>query len=256
MNLGMSCLLVEATSGWPLEFEDGVVMNADRPEHIKEAAAVLSQYCDILGLRAFPSLTDQQKDYQDYVFNQFAKYATVPVISLESAIYHPLQALADMITIEQHKTIAKPKIVLSWAPHIKALPQAVSNSFVQWSRAMNHDLTIACPEGYDLSPEIVGDTPIIHDQRTAFRDADFVYVKNWSSFEKYGQVLSKDKSWMISQENLSVTNSAKVMHCLPVRRNVVIADDVMDSDQALMIPQAANREISAQLILQEILSEL
>lgn len=255
-NLGMQCLLVEATSGWPLEFEDGVVMNLDRPEHIREAAAVLSQYCDILGLRAFPSLTDREKDYNDFVFNQFERYATVPVVSFESAIYHPLQGLADMITIEQHKKKERPKVVLSWAPHIKALPQAVSNSFVNWSLAMDYDVVIANPEGYDLNPSIRKDIPVIHNQAEAFKDADFVYVKNWSSFEQYGQVLTKDPSWMITGDKMDLTNDAKVMHCLPVRRNVVIADEVMDSPNALMIPQAGNREYSAQAVLESILNSL
>jgi len=255
-NLGMQCLLVEATSGWPLEFEDGVVMNIDRPEHIKEASAVLSQYCDILGLRAFPSLTDREKDYSDFVFNQFEQYATVPVVSFESAIYHPLQGLADMITIEQHKKKERPKVVLSWAPHIKALPQAVSNSFVNWSSAMDYDLVITNPEGYDLNPSIRKDIPVIHDQAEAFKDADFVYVKNWSSYEQYGQVLTKDPSWMITGDKIDLTNDAKVMHCLPVRRNVVIADEVMDSANALMIPQAGNREYSCQAVLEAMLKHI
>lgn len=255
-NLGMQCLMVEAISGWPLEFEDGVVMNIGRPEHIKEAAAVLSQYCDILGLRAFPSLTDRDKDYGDFVFNQFEKYATVPVVSFESAIYHPLQGLADMITIEQHKKKDRPKVVLSWAPHIKALPQAVSNSFVNWSSAMDYDLIITNPEGYDLAPHIRKDIPVIHNQEEAIKDADFVYVKNWSPYEHYGQLLNTKSSWMISADKMNKTNDAKVMHCLPVRRNVVITDEVMDSPNALMIPQAANREYSAQAVLEEILQSL
>lgn len=255
-NLEMKCVLVEQTSGWPLEFEDGVTMNADRPEHIKEAAAVLSQYCDVLSLRAFPSLTDREKDYSDYVFNQFARYATVPVICLESAIYHPLQGLADMITIEQFKKKDQPKVVLTWAPHIKALPQAVSNSFVNWARGMEYDLTITNPQGYDLSLEIRKDTRVLHDQAEAFADADFIYVKNWSSYEDYGRVLKKGDSWMINQEKLKHTNDAKVMHCLPVRRNIVIADDVMDSANALMIQQAGNREVSAQIVLEEIIEGL
>ena len=255
-NLGMQCLMVEATSGWPLEFEDGVMMNIDRPEHIKEAAAVLSQYCDILGLRAFPSLTDRDKDYGDFVFNQFEKYATVPVVSFESAIYHPLQGLADMITIEQHKKKDRPKVVLSWAPHIKALPQAVFNSFVIWSSAMDYDLIITNPEGYDLAPHIRKDIPVIHNQEEAIKDADFVYVKNWSPYEHYGQLLNTKSSWMISADKMNNTNDAKVMHCLPVRRNVVITDEVMDSPNALMIPQAANREYSAQAVLEEILQSL
>jgi len=255
-NLGMQCLMVEATSGWPLEFDDGVVMNIDRPEHIKEAAAVLSQYCDILGLRAFPSLTDRNKDYSDFVFNQFEKYASVPVVSFESAIYHPLQGLADMITIEQHKKKDRPRVVLSWAPHIKALPQAVSNSFVNWSSAMDYDVVITNPEGYDLAPHIRKDIPVIHDQQAAFKDADFVYVKNWSPYESYGQLLNTDPSWMITGDKMDLTCDAKVMHCLPVRRNVVIADEVMDSANALMIPQAGNREFSAQAVLEEILKGL
>jgi len=234
-NLGMQCLLVEATSGWPLEFEDGVVMNIDRPEHIREAAAVLSQYCDILGLRAFPSLTNREQDYADFVFNQFAKYATVPVISF--------------------KKKDRPKVVLSWAPHIKALPQAVSNSFVNWSSAMDYDLVITNPEGYDLNPHIRKDIPVIHDQQAALKDADFVYVKNWSSFEQYGQVLKKGPEWMITGDKMNLTNDAKVMHCLPVRRNVVIADEVMDSPNALMINQAGNREFSCQAVLESILKQ-
>lgn len=254
--LGMEVMALNVgTDSWVLEFEDGAVMNAEKSEHIKEAAAVLSQYCDIIAVRAFPELKKREKDQADTVVNGFKQYATVPVVNLESATGHPLQALADALTIMELKTISKPKVVLSWAPHPKALPQSVPNSFVEIMQRMEVDLIITNPEGYDLNPEITKDTPIIHDQEKALQGADFVYVKNWSSFEHYGQVLNNDTSWTFNKEKLECTNNAKVMHCLPVRRNVVISDEVLDSPNSVVIQQAGNRTFAAQIILKKLLEQ-
>jgi N-succinyl-L-ornithine transcarbamylase len=255
--LGMHVMVMNADKdGWALEFEDGAVMNSDKAEHIKEAAAVLSQYCDIVAVRAFPGLKDKEKDESEQVLNSFKKYASVPVVNLESATGHPLQALADAITIQEHNTSAKPKIVLSWAPHPKALPQSVANSFVEMVHRLDVDFVITNPEGYDLDPAVRKDIRVEHDQEKAFKDADFVYVKNWSSYEDYGQVLKVEKNWIVNQEKLKQTNNAKVMHCLPVRRNVVIADDVLDSENSIVIPQANNRTFAAQAVLKRLLESL
>jgi N-succinyl-L-ornithine transcarbamylase len=235
---------------WGIEFGDGTVMNGNTAEHIKEAAAVVSQYCDIIAVRAFPTLTDKAKDESEHVLTAFKKYASVPVVNMESATGHPLQALTDAITIAENTTKAKPKVVLSWAPHVKALPHAVANSFVQAMQKMDVDFVIANPEGYNLSPNIVGNTTINHNQDEAFKDADFVYVKNWSSYEDYGKVTNTDSSWMITKDKLG---AAKFMHCLPVRRNVIVEDAVLDSDSSLVIEQANNRTYAAQLVLKKIL---
>lgn len=252
-NLGMEVMVINFNQdGWQLEFEDGTVMNADKAEHIKEAAAVISQYADLIALRAFPSLKDREKDYSEILLNSFAKHASVPVINMESATAHPLQALADAMTIEEQKNTPKPKVVLTWAPHPKALPQAVPNSFVKMMKLMGADLTITHPPGYDLAPEIVGDIPVTHHQEEALEGADFVYAKNWSSYQDYGQVLSKDESWMVTMEKLG---KAKFMHCLPVRRNVVVEDGVLDSNQSLVIEQANNRTWAAQAVIKELLTE-
>lgn len=252
-NLGMEVMIINLNQdGWQLEFEDGTVMDADKAEHIKEAAAVISQYADMIALRAFPSLTSRENDYREILLKSFIKHATVPVINMESATAHPLQALADAMTIAEYKTSDTPKVVLTWAPHPKALPQAVPNSFVRMMQLMKVDLTIANPEGYNLSPEITGDVPITHDQQAALKDADFVYAKNWSSYENYGQILTEDKSWMVTKEKLG---KAKFMHCLPVRRNVVVEDAVLDSDQSLVIEQANNRTWAAQAVLKELLTD-
>ncbi|MEZ5042345.1 MAG: N-acetylornithine carbamoyltransferase [Saprospiraceae bacterium] len=256
LNLGMSVINMNAGEGWQLEFEDGAVMNLDKAEHIREAAAVVSQYADIIGIRTFPSLTDKERDYSDFVLHQFMRFASVPIISLESAIRHPLQSLADLITIEEHKTKARPKVVLSWAPHPRALPQAVSNSFIEWVRQTEAELVITHPPGYELAPRFSEGVTLEYNQRKAFEGADFVYAKNWSSFEKYGQILSTDSSWMITPEKMALTDQGKFMHCLPVRRNVVVADGVLDSEASLVIQQANNRTFAAQAVLHQLLSVL
>ncbi|WP_424493759.1 N-acetylornithine carbamoyltransferase [Salinimicrobium sp. GXAS 041] len=252
--LGMEVMVMNADKdGWALEFEDGAVMDFNKAEHIKEAAAVLSQYCDIIAVRAFPGLVDREKDEAEQVLSSFKKYASVPVVNLESATAHPLQALTDAITISELKKTKRPKVVLTWAPHPRALPQSVPNSFVEVMQRTDVELVITNPEGYNLNPKITKDTPLIHNQEEALKDADFVYVKNWSSYENYGKILSEDKSWTFSQEKLAVTNNAKVMHCLPVRRNVVIDDAVLDSENSVVIHQANNRTFAAQAVLKRLL---
>lgn len=255
LNLGMQVINMNAGQGWKLEFEDGAIMNVDRAEHIKEAAAVISQYADIIGVRTFPSLTDQEKDYQDHILKSLIRYASVPVISLESAIRHPLQSLTDLMTIEELKQQERPKVVLSWAPHPRALPQAVSNSFIEWMQAGNVDLVVTHPEGYDLAPEFIKDTPVTHDQRAAFEGADFIYTKNWSAVQPYGKILSEDQDWMITADKMALTNEAHFMHCLPVRRNVIVEDAVIDSPKSAVIRQAGNRMYAAQAVLKEILQK-
>ncbi len=251
LNLGMDPIVMNVSGdAWGIEFGDGTVMNGNTAEHIKEAAAVVSQYCDIIAVRAFPTLTDKKLDESEQVINAFKKYASVPIVNMESAIGHPLQGLTDAITISEYSKKTKPKVVLSWAPHVKALPHAVANSFVQAMQKMEVEFVIANPEGYNLNPEITGNTPIIHNQDEAFKDADFVYVKNWSSYNDYGKVLSTDPNWMITKEKLG---DAKFMHCLPVRRNVIVEDAVLDSDSSIVIQQANNRTYAAQLVLKKIL---
>jgi N-succinyl-L-ornithine transcarbamylase len=254
MNLGMESIVMNFNNeGWALEFEDGAVMNQGKSEHIKEAAQVISQYCDMIAIRAFPTLSDKEKDKAEEVLNGFKKYASVPIVNMESSTGHPLQALADAITIEEHRTKERPKVVLSWAPHPRALPHAVANSFVQMMQKSDVDFVITHPEGYELDPEITKGSTIETDQLKAFEKADFVYVKNWSSFKDYGKVLNQDATWTISNKQMSNTNKAKFMHCLPVRRNVVVTDEVLDSDQSIVIDQANNRTYSAQLVLKKIL---
>ena len=252
-NLGMNVITLNAINGWKLEFEDGSIMNLDKAEHIKEAAAVISQYADIIGVRSFPGLKDKIHDYQDTILSKFAQYATVPVINMESSTVHPLQSLTDAITIEAFKKKPRPKVVLSWAPHPRALPQAVPNSFVEWIKRINCELVITHPEGYELAPKYTQNCTIEYDQNKAFKDADFIYAKNWSSYSSYGQILSTDQQWMISQKKMALTNEAYFMHCLPVRRNVVVEDAVIDSPQSLVIQQAANREFAAQAVLMALL---
>lgn len=256
LNLGMSVISMNAAQGWQLEFEDHIVMNTDKAEHIREAAAVVSQYADIIGIRTFPSLTDKDKDYTDFVINRFIENASVPVISLESAIRHPLQSLADLVTIREQTSKPRPRVVLSWAPHPRSLPQAVSNSFIEWMQAADMDLVITHPKGYELSHDFVKDTPVEYDQNKAFEGADFVYTKNWSSFEDYGKILQQDSSWMITPEKMALTQHGKFMHCLPVRRNVVVADGVLDSPQSLVIEQANNRTYAAQAVIARMLKSL
>ncbi|MCK5279542.1 MAG: acetylornithine carbamoyltransferase, partial [Cyclobacteriaceae bacterium] len=226
----------------------------DKAEHIKEAAAVVGTYCDIIGLRSFPTLKDQVQDYKDHVINEFVKYAGVPIVSLESATVHPCQSLADLLTIEETKTVERPKVVLTWAPHSKVLPQSVANSFSEWMNRTDYEFVIANPEGYDLSKEFTGKASIIHDPDEAYEGADFIYAKNWSSFENYGKILSSDSNWMVDERKMKLTNNAKFMHCLPVRRNVVVSDAVIDSESSIVIQEAANREFAAQAVLKRILS--
>ncbi|KGL60756.1 MULTISPECIES: acetylornithine carbamoyltransferase [unclassified Polaribacter] len=254
LNLGMNPIVMNVSDdAWGIEFGDGTIMNGNTAEHIKEAAAVVSQYCDIIAVRAFPTLTDKEKDESEHVLESFVKFASTPIVSMESATGHPLQGLTDAITISENSTKKKPKVVLSWAPHLKSLPHAVGNSFVQAMQKMDVDFVITNPEGYNLSPEITKDTPIYNNQVAAFKDADFVYTKNWSSYDNYGQNLGGNEQWMITEEKLK---NAKFMHCLPVRRNVVVADAVLDSNNSLVIEQANNRTYAAQLVLKKILEDL
>lgn len=255
-NLGAEAIVLDiGKDGWALEFEEGVTMKGDKAEHVKEAAAVMGRYFDVLGIRTFPELKDREQDYAEVVLNAFIKHASVPVVSLESATRHPLQSLADLVTIREHwKEKRKPKVVLTWAPHVKALPQAVANSFVEWMSTADVDLVVTNPEGYDLAPQFMQGAEVVHDQMEALKNADFVYVKNWSSYEQYGAVLSEDESWSLSNKHLAVTNDAKVMHCLPVRRGLVIKDEVLDSPNAIHLDQAENRVYAAQAVLHELLA--
>lgn len=254
LNLGMDCIVMNLnTEGWSLEFEDGTVMDGTKAEHIKEAAQVISQYCDIVGVRSFPTLTDKEKDEAEQVINSFVKYSSIPVISLEGATEHPLQAVADALTIQEYKTKRKPKVVLTWAPHPKALPHAVPNSFAKIMKLSEYDLVIAHPKGYELNPEITKGATITDNQDEAFKNADFIYAKNWSSYNDYGKILSNDTNWTITKEKMALTNNAKFMHCLPVRRNMIVSDDVLDGEDSIVIPQANNRTFAVQAILTKIL---
>ena len=260
-NLGLSVMVMNMDKdGWALETRDGVVMNGTTVEHIREAAAVMGEYCDILGLRSFPSLTDRESDYNEDLFNKFIKYCGVPVVSLESATRHPLQSLTDLITITEHKKTTKPKVVLAWAPHVKALPQAVPNSFAEWmSQAQKEgliDFTIAHPEGYELAEEFTSGAHITHDLNAALTSADFVYVKNWSSYKEYGQVYPVSENWMMDNEKLKLTNDAKVMHCLPVRRDLELSSEILNGPNSLVIKEAGNRVWAAQIVLKRILEHL
>lgn len=258
INLGMNVMVMNfGTEGWTLEFEDGTIMNQGASEHIKEAAEVVSQYCDIIAIRAFAGLTDKDKDNAETVLSGFVKYATVPIVNMESATGHPLQSLADAITMEEFKTKHKPKVVLTWAPHPKALPQAVANSFVEMMQLQRDmDFVITHPEGYELNPEIVKDSVIEYDQNKAFENADFIYTKNWSNYNDYGKVINTDENWTVTADKMKLTNNAKFMHCLPVRRNMIVTDEVIDSENSIVIQQAHNRTFSAQLVLQKILKKL
>lgn len=258
INLGMNVMVMNfGAEGWTLEFEDGTIMNQGASEHIKEAAEVVSQYCDIIAIRAFAGLTDKEKDNAETVLNGFVKYATVPIVNMESATGHPLQSLADAITMAEFKTKHKPKVVLTWAPHPKALPQAVANSFVEMMQLQRDmDFVITHPEGYELNPEITKDSVIEYNQNKAFENADFIYTKNWSNYNDYGKVTNTDENWTVTADKMKLTNNAKFMHCLPVRRNVIVADEVIDSENSIVIQQAHNRTYSAQLVLQKILKRL
>ena len=256
-NLGMDTIVMNMDKeGWALETQDGVIMNHNTVEHIREAAAVMGQYCDIIGVRSFPRLVDKNEDYSEDFFTKFIKYAGVPIVSLESATLHPLQSLADLITIEETKTKARPKVVLTWAPHIKSLPQAVANSFSEWMSKADVEFVITHPEGYNLAKEFTAGARIEYNQDKALEGADYVYVKNWSSYEDYGKVHSMDSHWMMTNEKLKLTNNAKVMHCLPVRRGIELADEILDGPNSLVIQEASNRVWSAQAVLKRMLESL
>lgn len=261
-NLGLDVVVLDVNQGaWKLETERGVVMDGDKSEHLLEAVPVMAQYCDLIGVRTFAGLTDREADYSENILTQFIRYSGRPVFSMESATAHPLQAFADLITIEEHKAKTRPKVVLTWAPHPRALPQAVPNSFAEWMRAADVDLVVTHPEGYELDPLFVGDARVEYDQLKALEGADFVYAKNWSCPgvtrpADYGKVISKDMSWTVDAAHMAVTNNACFMHCLPVRRNMIVSDDVIESPRSLVIPEAANREISATVVLKRILESL
>ena len=253
-NLGLKTMVMNFNDeGWKLEFEDGVEMSASSSEHIKEAAAVISQYCDMVAIRAFASLNDKKTDESELVLNNFVRYSSVPIINMESATAHPLQALADAITIKEHKKSDRPKVVLTWAPHPKPLPHAVANSFIKMVKKISADFVIARPKGYSLNSKIENQVRSTSDQKEALKNADFVYAKNWCSYENYGKILKSDSEWMITSEKMNLTNNAKFMHCLPIRRNVVATDNVLDSPNSLVIEQAKNRIYASQLILKKLL---
>ncbi len=259
LNLGMNVIVLDVNQGaWKLETEHGVIMDGDKPEHLLEAIPVMGSYCDVIGVRAFAGLQDREKDYNEVIINQFIKYSGKPVFSMEAATTHPLQTLADLLTIEEHKKTAKPKIVMTWAPHPKALPQAVPNSFAEGINMTDYEFVITHPEGYELDPKFVGRAKVEYDQRKAFEGADFIYAKNWSAYagDNYGMVLCTDRGWTVDAEKMALTNNAFFMHCLPVRRNMIVTDEVIESPQSLVIPEAANRVVSAQTILKEILTNL
>ncbi|MBR2031045.1 MAG: N-acetylornithine carbamoyltransferase [Alistipes sp.] len=259
MNLGMNVMVLDVNQGaWKLETERGVVMDGDKAEHLLEAIPVMGSYCDIIGVRSFAGLKDRNEDYEERVIEQFIKYSGRPVFSMEAATRHPLQSFADMITIEEHKRTSRPKVVLTWAPHPKALPQAVANSFAEWVLKSDYELVITHPKGYELDEEFTRGAVIEYDQRKAFEGADFIYAKNWSAYsgENYGKVLSVDKDWTVDTEKMALTNNAYFMHCLPVRRNMIVTDEVIEAPTSLVIPEAANREISAQVVLMRMLEDL
>lgn len=262
MNLGMNVIVLDVNAGaWKLETERGVIMDGDKSEHLLEAIPVMGCYCDLIGIRSFAGLTDCEYDYAETIVQQFVKYSGRPVFAMETATVHPLQAFADLITIEEHKTKARPKVVLTWAPHCRALPQAVPNSFAQWMNAADVDFVITQPEGYELDPKFVGNAKVTYNQMEALEGADFVYAKNWSCPgvtrpEDYGKILSKDMSWTIDSRHMAVTDNGKFMHCLPVRRGLIVTDDVIESPNSLVIPEAANREISAEVVIKRMLESL
>ena len=259
LNLGMNVIVLDINQGaWKLETERGVIMDGDKPEHLLEAIPVMGSYCDVIGVRSFARFESKEDDYNEVIINQFIKYSGKPVFSMEAATRHPLQTFADLITIEEFKKVEKPKIVLTWAPHPKALPQAVPNSFAEGINMTDYEFVITHPEGYELDPEFVGRAKVEYDQRKAFEVADFIYAKNWSAYtgDNYGKVLCTDRDWTVDAEKMALTNNAYFMHCLPVRRNMIVTDDVIESEQSIVIPEAANRVVSAQTVLKEILKEL
>lgn len=259
MNLGMNVIVLDVNQGaWKLETERGVVMDGDKSEHLLEAIPVMGSYCDVIGVRSFAQFQNKRADYEERIFNQFVKYSGRPVFAMETATVHPLQAFADLITIEEFKEVKRPKVVLTWAPHPKALPQAVPNSFAEWMCATDYDFVIAHPEGYELDEQFTHGATITHNQDEALRDADFVYAKNWSCYRdpNYGKILSKDMNWTITAEKMALTRNGRFMHCLPVRRNMIVSDEVIESERSIVIPEAANREISCQVVLKRILENL
>ena len=259
MNLGMNVIVLDVNQGaWKLETERGVIMDSDKSEHLLEAIPVMGRYSDVIGVRSFARFENKKDDYEEKILQQFIQYSGKPVFAMETATVHPLQAFADLITIEEFKKVERPKVVLTWAPHPKALPQAVPNSFAQWMNATDYDFVITHPKGYELDPKFAGNARIEYDQDKALEGADFVYAKNWSAYTdpNYGQILSKDMSWTVTTEKMALTNNAFFMHCLPVRRNMIVSDDVIESAQSIVIPEAANREISAQVVLKRILEQL
>ena len=253
-NLGMNTIILNlGQDSWNMEYEDGAIMNGTTVEHIKEGAAIISEYADIIGIRAFPTLTDKEKDYSEYVLHKFLENVKVPMVNMESATVHPLQSLTDLMTIREYSKKTKPKVVLSWAPHIKPLPQCVANSFSEWMNKSEVEFVITHPEGYELAEQFTGKAAILYNQEEAFQNADFIYAKNWSSYTDYGNIIGEHNDWMITEKKMKLTNNAKFMHCLPTRRNVEIADDVLDSENSIVIQQAANREFAAQVVLKKIL---
>ena len=259
MNLGMNTIVLDVNAGaWKLETERGVIMDGDKPEHLLEAIPVMGSYCDLIGVRSFARFESKQFDYEEVILNQFIKYSGKPVFSMESATCHPLQAFADLITIEEFKEQERPKVVLTWAPHPRALPQAVPNSFADFMNAADVDFVITHPKGYELAPEFVGNARVEYDQRKAFEGANFIYAKNWSAYAdpNYGKILCQDRDWTVDTEKMSLTDNAFFMHCLPVRRNMIVTDDVIESPRSIVIPEAANRVVSAQTVIKRMLESL
>ena len=258
LNLGMNVIVLDVNQGaWKLETERGVIMDGDKSEHLLEAIPVMGCYCDLIGVRSFARFESKKDDYEEVILNQFIQYSGKPVFSMEAATRHPLQTFADMITIEEHKKTAKPKVVMTWAPHPEALPQAVPNSFAEGLNMTDYEFVIANPEGYDLAPEFVGKAKVTHNQDEALEGADFVYAKNWSAYEgdNYGKVLNQDRNWTVSKEKMALTNDAYFMHCLPVRRNMIVTDEVIEAPTSLVIPEAANRVVSAQTVIKKLLQD-
>jgi len=259
LNLGMDVIVLDINQGaWKLETERGVVMDGDKPEHILEAIPVMGSYCDVIGVRAFAQLKSKEEDYNELILNQFIKYSGKPVFSMEAATRHPLQSFADLITIEEYKKRPRPKVVLTWAPHPNALPQAVPNSFAEWMNATDYEFVVTHPEGYELAPQFVGNAKVEYDLEKAYQGADFIYAKNWSAYQdpNYGKILSKDMRWTVDSRKMALTNNAFFMHCLPVRRNMIVTDEVIESPQSIVVPQAANRVVSAQVVLSRIVNSL
>ncbi len=259
LNLGMNVIVLDVNQGaWKLETETGVIMDGDKPEHMLEAIPVMGAYCDVIGVRSFAQFQSKADDYNETILNQFIHYSGKPVFSMEAATRHPLQSFADLITIEEHKQKDRPRVVLTWAPHPRALPQAVPNSFAEWMNATDYEFVITHPEGYELHHDFVGNAIVEYDKEKAYKGADFIYAKNWSAYTdpNYGKVLSTNRDWTVDAKKMELTNNAYFMHCLPVRRNMIVTDEVIDSTQSIVIPQAANRVVSAQVVLSEILQSL